>query len=60
MFEALAAKSRDSLHLIDSTIVKAHRAAAGAKGGRKIKRLASAAAGGARRSTPTLMARCGG
>jgi transposase len=59
MFEALAAKSRDSLHLIDSTIVKAHRAAAGAKGGRKIKRLASAAAGGARRSTPTLTARCG-
>jgi transposase len=59
IFEALAAKSRDSLQLIDSTIVKAHRAAAGAKGGRKIKRLASAAAGGARRSTPTLTARCG-
>ena len=33
MFAALAAKSRDSLQMIDSTIVKAHRAAAGAKGG---------------------------
>ena len=33
IFDTLAAKSRDSLHLIDSTIVKAHRAAAGAKGG---------------------------
>src|SRR5262245_60254471 len=33
IFDALAAKSRDSLYLIDSTIVKAHRAASGAKGG---------------------------
>jgi hypothetical protein len=31
----LAAKSRDSLYLIDSTIVKAHRAASGAKVGEK-------------------------
>src|SRR5262249_13133219 len=38
IFDALAAKSRDSLYLIDSTIVKAHRAASGAKGGRKIRR----------------------
>jgi transposase len=45
IFDTLASKSRDSLHLIDSTIVKAHRAASGAKGGRKIKRSASAAAG---------------
>src|SRR3954463_16194194 len=42
IFDALAAKSRNSLYLIDSTIVKAHRAASGAKGGRKIRRLASA------------------
>ena len=33
IFDKLASKSRDSLHLIDSTIVKAHRAASGAKGG---------------------------
>jgi len=35
IFDTLAAKSRDSLYLIDSTIVKAHRAASGAKGGEK-------------------------
>ncbi len=40
MFKVLAAKSKDSLHLIDSTIVEAHRAASGAKGGRKIRRSA--------------------
>ena len=31
IFDALASRSRDSLYLIDSTIVKAHRAASGAK-----------------------------
>jgi len=51
IFDALAAKSRDSLFLIDSTIVKAHRAASGAKGGRRIRRSASAAAGAPRKST---------
>jgi transposase len=35
IFDTLALKSRDSLYLIDSTIVKAHRAASGAKGGAK-------------------------
>ena len=45
VFDLLASKSRDSLYLIDSTIVKAHRAASGAKGGRKIKRSASAGGG---------------
>src|SRR6187549_2869150 len=42
IFDTLAAKSRDSLYLIDSTIVKAHRAASGAKGGSKIRRSALA------------------
>jgi transposase len=32
IFDALASKSRNGLYLIDSTIVKAHRAASGAKG----------------------------
>src|SRR5450631_2461563 len=50
VFDALAAKSRDRLHLIDSAIVKAHRSASGAKGGRKIRRSASAGAGAARKS----------
>ena len=31
IFDTLASKSRDSLYLIDSTIVKAHRAASGAE-----------------------------
>src|SRR5277367_2057195 len=50
IFDRLASQSRDSLYLIDSTIVKAHRAASGAKGGRKIRRSGSAGAGAARRS----------
>src|SRR5512136_576473 len=57
VFDQLASKSRDSLYLIDSTIVKAHRAASGAKGGRKIRRLASAVVGGPRKSMRSSMAR---
>jgi len=55
MFDQLATRSRDSLHLIDSSFVKAHRASSGAKGGRKIKRSASAAVGAARKSMPASM-----
>jgi transposase len=52
IFETLAAKSRDGLFFIDSTIVKAHRAASGAqKGGSGGKRSASAAAAARPRST---------
>ena len=57
IFDTLASKSRDSLYLIDSTIVKAHRAASGAKGGRKIRRSASAAAVAPRKSTPLSTAK---
>ena len=57
IFDALASKSRDSLYLIDSTIVKAHRAASGAKGGSKIRQSASVAAGAPRKSTPSSIAR---
>ena len=57
IFDKLAAKSRDSLHLIDSTIVKTHRAASGAKGGSKIRRSASAGAGAAHKSTRLLIAK---
>ena len=35
VFDQLASKSRDSLYLIGSTVVKAHRAASGGKGGEK-------------------------
>jgi transposase len=57
IFDTLAAKSRDSLYLIDSTIVKAHRAASGAKGGRKTRRSASVAAVARRKSTPSSTAK---
>ncbi len=56
-FYTLAAKSRDSLYLIDSTIVKAHRAASGAKGGSKSRRSASAAVAARRKSTPSSTAK---
>jgi transposase len=59
VFDTLAAKSRDSLHLIDATVVKAHRAASGAKGGSKIRRSASAAAAARAKSTPQPTARDG-
>lgn len=59
IFDTLASKSRDSLYLIDSTIVKAHRAASGAKGGSKSRRLASAAAAAPRKSTPSSIAKAG-
>ena len=59
IFDKLAAKSRDSLYLIDSTIVKAHRAASGAKGGRRIRRSASAVAVGRRKSTRLSTAKAG-
>ena len=57
MFAALAAKSRDSLQMIDSTIIKAHRAAAGAKGGSAIRRSGSAAAAARRRFTRSSTAK---
>src|SRR5471030_2833736 len=59
IFDTLAAKSRDSLYLIDSTIVKAHRAASGAKGGSKIKRSASAAVAARQKSTRSSTAKAG-
>ena len=57
MFDQLATKSRDSLHLIDSTIVKAHRAASGAKGGSKNRRSASVAADARQKSMPSSIVR---
>jgi transposase len=52
-FESLAGLSR-SAHLIqmfDSTVVRAHVSAAGAKGGRTVKRSGARAAGSRRKST---------
>ena len=59
VFDQLASKSRDSLYLIDSTIVKAHRAASGGKGERKIRRSASVGAAEPRRSTRLSTAKVG-
>jgi transposase len=59
LFDALAAMS-SSAHLIqmfDSTIVRAHVSAAGAKGGRIAKRSVARAADSPRRSTPNRMRR---
>ena len=52
LFQALAhAGGPPAQVLIDSSAVKAHRSAAGGKGGRKIRRLAARAAGARQRST---------
>ena len=52
-FQALAAGSRTSglIQMFDSTSIRAHVSAAGAKGGRKIRRLDTHEAGSARKST---------
>jgi len=52
LFQALAqADGPPAQALIDSSAVKAHRSAAGGKGGRKIRRSADRTAGARRRST---------
>src|ERR1700739_2724014 len=57
IFDQVAARSRDGLYFIDSTIIRAHRCASGGKGGRKIRRSASAAAAGRRKSMPLSIAK---
>jgi len=58
IFDRLASKSRrQSVSDRQPRFVKAHRAASGAKGGRKIRRSASAAGGGARKSTAIVDAK---
>ena len=54
IFEKLASRSRRRLRMIDSTIVKAHRAASGAKGGKRGKRSVVLAAVGRPKSTRSL------
>ena len=52
IFEALATECEDALIFVDSSIVKAHRAASGAKGGSFNKVLDAHAAAAAVRFTP--------
>ena len=55
IFDQLAEHTGDSLFFIDSSIVKAHRAATGAKGGNWRRILAAHAAVARARSTPSSM-----
>ena len=57
VFDALAATSRTAhlVQMLDSTIVRAHVSAAGAKGGRMVKRWAAPAAVSRPRSTSRLI-----
>src|SRR5262245_9306085 len=53
MLEALVKTGAAGAHCIDSTTSKAHRCAAGGKGGRKSRQSDAAAAGGRPRSMPS-------
>jgi transposase len=53
LFQALVAVTPDDVQMIDSTTAKAHRSAAGGKGGRRRKRLVGRAADEPRKSTPS-------
>ena len=57
IFDTLAAKSRDSLYLIDSTDRESPPRGQRGKGGSKIRRSASVAAVAPRKSTPSSTAR---
>jgi transposase len=53
LFEALLKTDGADLQMIDSTTAKAHRSAAGGKGGPRRKRSGDPVAGGRRRFTPS-------
>ena len=56
LFRALAGKGRSAdMQMIDSTHIKAHRSAAGGKGGSKSRRLAAQEEGATRRFTHSQM-----
>ena len=58
LFRGLADRGRShELQMIDSTHIKAHRSAAGGKGGSRNRRLAARAAGATRRYTHSQMLR---
>jgi transposase len=58
LFRALASRGRsDGTQMIDTTHIKAHRSAAGGKGGSRNRRLAARVAGATRKSTQSQMLR---
>ena len=59
MAELAAAAGPPEVAMIDSTAVRAHRSASGAKGGSKARRSAARAAVGRPRSTPSATKRAG-
>ena len=59
VFDALTREMPGSLHAVDSTIIKAHRAAAGAKGGSALRRSAAPGAVDRPRSMPLSMNKAG-
>ena len=59
LFRAVVTASPDDVHMIDSATAKAHRSAAGGKGGRRNRRSGARAAGARPKSTPSSTARAG-
>ena len=59
LLQALAKAEPGDVHLLDSTTAKAHRSAAGAKGGPSSRRSAARGAGAPRRSMPSSTAGAG-
>jgi transposase len=59
LFQALVSISPHDIQIIDSTTAKAHRSAAGGKGGPRGRRSAARAAAGRRKSTPSSTAAAG-
>lgn len=57
LFAALVETSPDDVQMIDSTTAKAHRSAAGGKGGRRSRRSGARAGGARQRSTQSLTAK---
>jgi len=59
LFRALVELTPDDVHIIDSTTAKAHRSAAGGKGGQRAKRSVARAEGARQKSTPSSMGSAG-
>lgn len=57
LFAALVETSPDDVQMIDSTTAKAHRSAAGGKGGRRSRRSGARAGGARQRSTQSSTAK---
>jgi transposase len=59
LFRALVELIPDDVHIIDSTTAKAHRSAAGGKGGQRAKRPVARAGAAQQKSTPSSMGSAG-